>query len=165
MTAVTFAMFDRERLDRALAVLDDLPDDELIEAAAAVADDIAYLRDIAKAFDAAVLRRLNVKNATVLPSARVVAELEPGSRKYVWDPKALSREFRPHLAPAMWDECVTIEPPKPAEPVITVNTRKVLSTAKRLGVAAEEALAKCYTLDEGAPRLRYKPVAEEDQPL
>jgi hypothetical protein len=84
------------KLARALRVLDDLPDAELIEVASVIEDDAKKALERRDAVRGALLRRMHSREATALADADgcVAVELRQ-KRDYQWDSDELARAFAP----------------------------------------------------------------------
>lgn len=132
---------ERERLNKALAALPELPDEEVMELGAIAKEDSAFFYAMKRRCDFEMLRRLHDRDVSEIPCARFIAKTKKGTAAYVWDLLSLEFEVKPLLVGEEWAQLVEVID-VPAHRDVKVSTAKLNNlAAKRKGelLAAVEA--------------------------
>lgn len=137
-----------------MEVLDDLPDEIVIQMAMDADNEYVAIRDVRNKLNAEVLRRFPDRMQWLCGD--VLVEKVPVTGNYEWFPDELLKAFSGRVTKEQWADMVT-EEEVPASIRRKVHTQAVLRYAKKAGVD----LTGTYYRPERMPVLNYKPVIDD----
>jgi hypothetical protein len=138
---------ERERLNKALAALPELPDEEVMELGAIAKDDSAFFYSMKRRCEFEMLRRLKERGVAEIPCARFIARTKKGAASYEWDLLSLELDVKPLLVGEEWEQLVEIS-------AVPAHREVKVSTAKLNGLAARRKGVLLAAV-EGARKVTY----------
>lgn len=119
-------------------ILDDLPDDELIQYGKDAERELDRAKDVYAQTQAAILRRMHARQARAIFSDNDIATEEQAYKRHDWNRDILEARVKPVVPAAVWESIVAEGPPVPT---FTVNTRKANRLIDDLGPQDPVAIA------------------------
>ena len=145
---------DRDVIERLVAMLDDLSDDEIAAFYFEMDAEAQYANGIRRRIATYIQQRMHVDEATEIRTDLWHMRQTPGRTEYVWDIAALE-PLRELLPKGEWDELVTVETKH------KVSKRKADALRKR-GKAYAAAIDAAMTAVPGVPGLDVQPVGDPE---
>lgn len=139
---------ERERIERAMAMLRDLPAVDVMATADAAADYAQFWTSVRNRARYEMLRRMVEGEVSEIADGDFKATKTAGAASYKWDGLALELEVKPLLVGNEWNELVEITD-IPARRAFKVNTAKMHNLAKKRGGALKEAVEASRTVTAG----------------
>ena len=132
-------------------VFEDLSLDELISALFTAQSEARQANARLRKLEFEVMKRMDQEDASILVGEGWSCT-RSGARSYSWDWRQL-QGLRP-LFGGLWEAIVEVT--MPTEPIVKVDTRKLLGLANRLSEKECEAIMACATIEQRGTKLEIK---------
>lgn len=155
---------ERKALAQIALRLEDLPDDQLADAAQLAGEMAEFYETFNKSCQRELLRRMDAEGRKILVTWDWLCEREATLVYDYADGGERTRDVLVSiLGPAEAERYVTWEPPKPSEGRWKVDTRKLLALLNKVAPHEADAIRSTFTVIEKNPKVRFKRIESGEE--